>query len=428
MAIHQLSARFVETVTKPGRYPDGDGLFLSVKSANSRSWVFRFRWADKGKNRHGDNRHCEIGLGSIRFVSLKEAREMVFEMRKQIARGIKPLSLRRRAYTEAAGGITFQDCAERFIAQHEQTGAWGNEKHRQQWKNTLATYVYPVFGHVPIEAVDKSMIVKALDAIWTEKPETATRVRSRIKNVLDWAIDRGHRIAPNPTPTPKGMGPQPDTGRHMPALPWEQIPEFMAELRQQEGVAARALEFAILCASRSGEVRLMRWSGNEIDTSAKQWACPAERMKSKREHLVPLTGRCVEIIAYMSERAFNDLVFPSERKDRPLSDETLTMVIRRMSDIRDEAGLPRWVDPKEGGAEVVPHGFRSTFKDYVTEQLPFPNEVSEAALAHVKGDQVEAAYKRDGLLTKRRALMEAWSSYCARPIDSAAVVEFRSRR
>jgi integrase len=427
-AIHRLSARRVETLHKPGRYADGDGLFLSVKSPTSRSWLFRFRWAGKDKNRHGDHRHCEIGLGPVRDVSLKEARDMVAEMRNQIAKGIKPISPRHRARIDAINGMTFRECAERFIAQHEKTGAWANEKHRQQWKNTLTTYAYPTFGDVPIEAVDKGMIVKALDAIWTEKPETASRVRGRVKNILDWAIDRGYRTAVNPTPTPKGMGPQPDNGRHMPALPWEQIPEFMADLRRQEGVAARALEFAILCASRSGEVRLMRWSSNEIDLLTKQWTCPAERMKGKkkdkRDHIVPLTDRCVEIITHMRDRAFNDWVFPGERADRPLSDMTLTAVMRRMSDVREEAGLPRWIDPNEGGADVVPHGFRSTFKDYATEQLPFPNEVSEAALAHVKGDKVEAAYKRDSLLSKRRKLMEAWSRYCAKPARSGAVLDF----
>jgi integrase len=425
MADKPFSTKHFEALTEPGYHPDNKeaGLILSVSSATSKSWVFRFRWADKGKSKGNDgNKRCEIGLGSFpKQLSLADARTMVQRMREDINKGIKPVSPRKAAKAEKITGTTFQECAETFIKQHVDADAWTNEKHQDQWSNTLTAYVYPIFGDTPIAIVDKAMVVKALDAIWTSKPETARRVRSRIKNIIDWAIDRGYRTAANPVPTPKGMGPQPDNSRNQPALPWAEVPAFMADLRSQEGVAGKALELAILCASRSGEVRLMQWSTNEIDLLQKRWTIPAERMKARREHVVPLTDRAVEIIQYMRDRAFNDFVFPGERRDAPLSDMTLTAVIRRMSDAREEQGLPRYIDPKQGNADVVPHGFRAAFKSWSSATQPFAREVSEASLAHVEPDKTVRAYDRDDLFIKRSKLMAAWERYCTKPAVNGKV-------
>jgi integrase len=302
------------------------------------------------------------------------------------------------------------------MAAHE--AGWRNAKHRQQWTNTLTTYAYPVIGKLPVDVIDTGMVMQILQPIWNEKNETASRVRGRIEKILDWARVNGHRSGENPARWQGHLshllaarGKVHKVENH-PALPWEQIPEFMAQLRSQEGLAAKALEFTILTAARSGETRGLPWEG-ELDISRKLWTVPANRMKREREHRVPLTDQALAIVEYMREVRQNDYVFPGDQADEPLSDMALTEVIRRMNEARAKAGLPLWVDPKQGNREAVPHGFRSSFDDWVGEDTDFPDWLADAALAHAKGDKVEAAYKRGDALKKRRRLMEAWAQHCA---------------
>jgi integrase len=295
---------------------------------------------------------------------------------------------------------------------------WRNAVHRQQWHNTLETYAYPVIGKLPVQEIDTDFVLQIISPLWAEKNETASRVRGRIEKILDWAKVQKHRTGENPARWTGHLAlllparAKVHQVEHQPALPWEQIPEFMTELRRQPGIAARALEFAILTAARSGEARNIPWQG-EIDLAARLWTVPAARMKDKRRgHRVPLTAPAISIIEYMRSVQQNDYVFPGDKGDEPLSDMALTETIRRMNQARRKAGLAPWVDPKEDNREVVPHGLRSTFRDWVDEAVSFPNWLAEAALAHASGDKVEASYKRGDALAKRRELMDAWAKYC----------------
>jgi integrase len=403
-------------------HADGGGLYLQVTNSKeagqlNKSWLFRF--ALKGKER-------QKGLGSLNAIGLSEARDAAEHCRKLLKEGKDPIKVRdaERAaqQTAKARSVTFEWCATEYMKAHE-TG-WRNAKHRQQWHNTLSTYAYPIIGKLPIDAIDTGLVMQILQPIWTEKNETASRVRGRIETILNWARVNGHRTAENPARWQGHLNHLlPARGKvhkveNHPALPWEQIPEFMAELRQQEGLAAKALEFVILTGSRSGEARGIPWEG-EINAADKLWTVPAHRMKRDREHRAPLTSPAVAVIEYMRSVRQNDYVFPGDKADDPLSDMALTEVIRRMNQARQKAGLPLWVDPKQGSREVVPHGFRSSFRDWVDEATSFPDWLAEAALAHAKGDKVEAAYKRGEALAKRRKLMEAWADYCGGASEEA---------
>jgi integrase len=266
---------------------------------------------------------------------------------------------------------------------------WRNAKHRQQWHNTLSTYVYPSIGRLSVPDIDTGLVMKILQTIWAEKNETASRVRGRIETILDWARVNGHRSGDNPArwrgrldhllPARSKV----HRVEHHPALPYAQIPEFMGDLRAQEGLAAQALEFAILTAARSGESRGIPWVG-EIDIAEKVWTVPPHRMKGDREHRVPLTTPALAIIEHMREVRQNDFVFPGDKADDPLSDMALTEVIRRMNEARKKTGLSLWVGPKQGNREIVPHGLRSTFKDWATDWAPSPAEIVEAARHHAR--------------------------------------------
>jgi integrase len=406
---------------KPGKLkliPDGGGLYLQVtegkgkdKGQINKSWLFRFKI---------DGRERRMGLGSLNTIGLSEARDAAEKCRKLVWEGKDPIEV--RAAERAAGkvakakSITFEACATAYMAAHE--AGWRNAKHRQQWTNTLTTYAYPVIGKLPVDAIDTGMVMQILEPIWTEKNETASRVRGRIETILDWARVKGHWSGDNPARWAGHL-------EHLlaarakvhkvvnhPALPWEQMPEFMAQLRTVEGLAAKALEFTILTAARSGETRGLPWEG-ELDVPRELWTVPAQRMKREREHRVPLTAPALAIVEYMRSVRQNDYVFPGDQADAPLSDMALTETIRRMNEARAKAGLPLWVDPKQGNREVVPHGFRSSFDDWVGEDTDFPDWLADAALAHAKGDKVEAAYKRGDALKKRRKLMDAWAQHCA---------------
>jgi integrase len=407
---------------KPGMHADGGGLYLQVtpgkeKGQINKSWIFRFALA--GKER-------QMGLGSLNTVSLSLARDKVEEQRRLLREGKDPIEERdaKRAATAQAKTITFEKAAEKYIASHE--AGWRNAKHRQQWRNTLTTYASPVIGKLEVRVIDTPLVMKILRPIWTTKPETAGRVRGRIERVLGWAKVNGYREGENPARwkdnldqllAPKGRVHKVE---HYPALPHVQISALMAELRAQEGTAPKALEFTILTAARSGESRGARWS--EINLTKNEWTVPADRMKGEREHRVPLSHAAIAVIEHMWSIRQNDWVFPGEKSDNALSDMALTEVIRRMNDEREKAGLPRWIDPKQGGRDVVPHGFRSTFRDWVSEETNFPSELAEAALAHIEGDKTEAAYKRGTMFEKRRQLMDAWAGFCAEPAGDANIL------
>jgi integrase len=378
-ARERLTARAVETKKVPGLYLDGQGLHLRVTKAGTRSWIYRYRIAGKAH---------DLGLGPYPLVTLAEARERATAQRKLRLDGHDPIATRQAARAKA---VSFRECAERYIAAHQ--AGWKNPKHRAQWPSTLETYVYPVFGELPVAAIDTGLVARAIEPIWNTKPETAGRVRGRIESVLDWAKARGYRDGENPARW-KGhldnLLPARSKVRrveHHAALPYPEIAGFMAELRRQDGTAARALEFLILTAARTGEVIGARWS--EIDIPQRLWTVPASRMKAGREHRVPLSDRAVEILGQPGE---------PDARVFPLSNMALLMLLRRM-----------------GRGKLTAHGFRSTFRDWAAERTSFPAEVAEMALAHTVADKVEAAYRRGDLFQKRRGLAEAWARFCSMP-------------
>lgn len=377
---------------------------------NSRTWVFRFT------DLHGKRRN--MGLGSLDTVSLAEARKLAAELRAQARHPTvprNPLAERQQARTarrlEAARRMTFKACALAYM--EAKRVEWKNTKHAQQWENTLATYAYPVFGDLPVAEVDTALVVKCLEPIWTKKTETATRLRGRIAAVLDWATTSRFRQGDNPArwqghlanllATPGKI----QKIEHHAALPYAELGAFMADLRQREGIGARALEFAILTAARSGEVRGATWA--EIDLDQAVWTVPGERMKAGKEHRVPLSADAVKLLKALPHKKATDYVFPSRQAGKPLSDMTLTAVLRRM-----------------GRGELTAHGFRSTFRDWAAECTHFPREVAEMALAHTIENAVEAAYRRGDLFAKRSGLMADWAAYCRTlPHGTAKVVPIR---
>jgi integrase len=375
-------------VSKRGRpyaklYADGGGLYLRVDPSGAKSWVFRYAIA---------GRQRDLGLGSAADFTLAEARDRALAARKLVADGQDPIEAkearRRAAAVASATAMTFQACAEAYIAAHR--AGWRNPKHAAQWPSTLEAFVYPVFGSLPVQAVDVGLVMKALEPIWQVKPETASRVRGRIESVIDWSIARGYRQGENPARWRghlENLLPKKSKVRrveHHAALPYPDMADFMTELRARDGIAARALEFSILTAARTGEVIGARWA--EIDLQSRLWTVPAERMKAGREHRVPLSEAAMALLAGLKREG--DRVFP-------VSNMAMLMLLRRM-----ERG------------DLTVHGMRSAFSDWAAEKTNFPSEVREMALAHSVGDKVEAAYRRGDLFEKRRQLAEAWARYC----------------
>lgn len=376
----KLTATAVKAAKAPGRYGDGDGLFLLVGRSGSKSWMVRVQ---KGGRRR------DIGLGSASKVSLSLARERAAAVRSQLEAGIDPIAERRKA----AGIPTFREAAKAVHTEHKR--GWKNAKHRDQWLSSLETYAFPAFGDRAVSAVDATEVRDALASIWLTKPETARRVRQRILTVIDWAVAKGYRGSPLPTAMiDKSLPKQRAKPKHHAALPYSDLPAFMAKLREKETMGRLALEAAILTAARSGEVRLAVW--DEVDLKAATWTISAARMKVGREHVVPLSPQAVALFERMKRhrRSDSNLVFPGNARRRPLSDMTLTKVLRDMK------------------VDAVPHGFRSTFRDWVAESTNFPAELAEAALAHIVSDKTIAAYQRGSMLEKRRRLMSAWANYC----------------
>jgi integrase len=382
------------------RFSVGDGLHLWVRGPGKAQWVLRYRAPD--------GRRRDMGLGAFPKVPLAEARA-----RAQAARqaGRDPLAARE------AERRTFRAAAEALIA--AKRPGWRNAKHAAQWQATLAAYAYPVLGDLPAAEVDTDAVLRVLRPVWRRAPETASRLRQRIEAVLDAATAKGWRAGANPArwkghldallPPPRKVQPV----RHHPALPWPQMPAFLAALAERGGMAAQALRFAILTAARSGEVRGMTW--REVDLAARAWTVPAARMKAGRAHRVPLSAAALAVLDAVRPLATapDALVFPGGRAGRPLSDMALSMLLRGMCrDGLAEGEPPRWRDAE--GRAVVVHGFRSTFRDWAGEMRPEGREVVERALAHTIRDKAEAAYARSDLLERRRGLMEAWGAFCTR--------------
>ncbi|MRW94282.1 tyrosine-type recombinase/integrase [Duganella sp. FT80W] len=409
----RLSALQVSKLTKPGLYGDGGGLTLQVTKGGVKSWLFRYMMAGKAYG---------MGLGPTHTISLAEARLKALAARKQILDGINPLAAKKQEQIATALAdarmMTFDQCAEAYVSAHK--AGWKNAKHADQWTNTLATYVSPVFGKLPVAEIDTGLVVKCLSPIWETKTETASRLRGRIESILGWATTSGYRTGENPARWKGHLDnllatiSKASRTKHHPSLPWQRMGEFVLALKSREGASARAVEFAILTACRSGEVRGARWS--EFDLEKKVWTIPAERMKAKREHEVPLSDAALTLLKLMPERG--DIVFAGT-KEQPLSDMSLTAVIRRMND----GDTPIWVDANGEGITV--HGFRSSFRMWAAETTTHPREVAEHALAHQLPDAVERAYQRGSQFAKRAALMTEWAIYCNKSPAKAIVAPIK---
>ena len=388
----ELSALEVGRLTSPGHHAVGGvaGLYLYVVDSGARSWVLRTTVGSK-------RRH--MGLGGFPEVPLAKAKEKARAAKEQITQGIDPIAQRiaiaSSLKAQQATEITFEKAAQAYIEAHGES--WKSPKHRAQWSATLMTYAYPHFGNLLVKDVVQEHVLKALEPIWKTKTETATRLRGRIESILDWATVRKYRTGDNPArwkghldkllPAPGKI----QKVEHHKALPASQMPAFIKDLRTREGLAARALEFSILCASRSGEVRGARWT--EIDMHQAIWVIPAERMKAGKEHRVPLSTQTLKLLKSIPKSEAGDWVFTSST-GKPLSDMALTTVLRRMK------------------IDAVPHGFRSTFRDWAGEMTNYPRDVAEQALAHTLENKVEAAYRRGDALEKRRLMMQEWADYC----------------
>ena len=404
----ELGPLAVSKINAPGLHFVGkvQGLALQLTAGSGKSWLLRVVIA--GKRR-------EMGLGSYPGVSLAQARVKASEAREMIRQGTDPIECQRIALNtlraSVAAALTFDQCAASYISAHE--AGWKNAKHAQQWNNTLAQHASQVMGSLLVRDVALPHVLAVLDPIWRTKTETATRLRGRIELVLDWATARGYREGLNPArwrghldvllPKPSKVS----RVEHHPALPAADMAAFMLLLRAADGMGARALEFAILTAARSGEVRGARWS--EIDRTEKTWLIVAARMKAGKEHRVPLSDAALALLDALPVIAGNDLVFPAPRGGA-LSDMTLSAVMRRME------------------IDAVPHGFRSTFRDWASELTSYPSDVAEMALAHTIGDKVEAAYRRGDLFEKRRLMMADWAAFLTRVDRPAQVIELQSRR
>jgi integrase len=388
----RLSALMVAKTTEKGMYHDGGGLYLQVAVSGGKSWVYRYMLNGRAR---------EMGLGPLNIISLSEARARAADCQRLRLDGVDPIEARKAkratARLDATKSVTFDACASAYIGAHK--AGWHNPKHQDQWRNTLKTYASPVFGELPVQAIDVGLVMKVLEPIWHDKAETASRLRGRMEAVLDWATVRGYRSGENPARWRGHLDKLlPARGKvrkveHYAALPYREVPAFMRGLHDQEGIAARALEFLILIAARTGEVIGARW--DEFDLDERLWLIPAARMKAGREHRVPLSGPAAAVIRNLEKLRVGEFVFPGRKFTKPLSNMAMLKVLERMD-----------------RAELTVHGFRSTFRDWVVEQTNTPGEVAEMALAHTVADKVEAAYRRGDLFEKRRELMKDWTQFC----------------
>lgn len=393
---------------KPGYYADGGGLYLQVSPTGSKSWVFRFTLNGRAR---------EMGLGAVaRGNALAAARDSAAECRRLLRQGKDPIEERKAhraaARLEAAKTLTFRECAQAYIASHR--AGWKNAKHADQWASTLETYAYPKLGDVPVAGVDTGLVMSVLDPIWSAKAETANRLRGRMELILAWATVREYRAGENPARwrghLDKLLPPRAKvaTVAHHPALPHAQIGAFVAAVRAENGTAARALEFAILTATRTSEVTGATIA--EFDREAAVWTIPAARMKARKEHRVPLSPRAMEILKAAIGTRKEGYVFPGKQQSRPLSNMAMLALLKRME-----------------RQDITVHGFRSTFRDWAGETTAYPREVIEHALAHQLKDKAEAAYARGTLFDKRRRLMDEWATYCAASPAVGNVTGIRSK-
>ncbi len=403
---------FVRHIKRPGRYCDGGNLYLLVRNSTSKkspdsinkSWAFRYSRNDK---------QTWMGLGPYPDVSLAEARELATDARKQLLKGIDPLTdkrARKRAARRAHDDIlSFAECAEKYI--DAQAPGWSNPKHIDQWRNTLKNVAGPVFGHLPVDEIDTALVMRCIEPLWTTKTETASRLRGRIESVLDWATVRGYRGGDNPArwrghldkllPRPS----QVTRVKHHAALSYTEAGAFLQTLRDDPGIASRALELTILTAARTNEVIQAEWSEFDLDLGI--WVVPDERMKSKREHRVPLSDDAVSVLKAVEGRS-QRYVFPGHKRGSHLSNIAMLQVLKRL-----------------GRTDITVHGFRSTFRDWCAESTNYPSDVAEMALAHVLRDKTEAAYRRGDLFEKRARLMADWARYCSKPSTPAEVIAIR---
>ena len=405
--VERLSARAIAAATSPGMYADGNGLYLAVAKGGSRSWILRYR--------HGGKRH-DAGLGGHPLIGLADARQRATELRRKLADGIDFLAERRVIVAAKRLGAmksrTFRQCVDEYLEAH--SAAWRGGRHEAQWRQSLSKYAYPVIGDMPVADIDVSAVLAVLKPVWKTRTETGTRVRERIERVLDAATTAGYRReSQNParwrghldTLLPKRSKVQIE--HHHAALPYFEIGAFMAELRQREGTDARALEFLILTAARSGEVLKMQWQ--EVDLKANVWTVPPQHSKTNREHRVPLSQSAIAILETVAAIRTSDSVFPGSRGalSRTTFNKLLVQKMRRST--------------------ITVHGFRSTFRDWAAERTGFPAEVAEMALAHTVADAVERAYRRGDLFQKRRQLMDVWAKFCAAPAATGRVVPILQR-
>ncbi len=413
-AFQRLTALKVARLKAPGLYADGGGLYLQIKAAGARSWVFRYRTGGRKTPR-------DMGLGSLESVSLGEARAKAADKRNLILDGHDPIDTRKRdrlaAALDVSKAVTFKECAEAYIAAHRE--GWRNDKHAAQWTTTLEAYTFPKIGKLPVRDVDAGAVLKVLEqkcddlegkpTLWSGKTETASRVRGRIEAILDWAKVRQYRAGENPArwrgnlehSLPKRAKMQ--KVKHHAALRYAETGAFMDDLRRQEGVAARALEFVILTATRTSETIGARWS--EIDLDKGLWAIPADRIKAGKEHRVPLSAPALAIVKQQAKTKEVEFVFPGGKHGKALSTNALLALLKRMK-----------------RADLTAHGFRSTFRDWAAEQTNYARDVAEMALAHTIGDKVEAAYRRGDLFDKRQRMMEEWAKFCGTIAKSGNVV------
>jgi integrase len=398
----QLTALRVMQLRRPGRYGDGGGLYLRVAEyprrdgtrARSKNWLFRFE---------RDGRERWMGLGPLNTLSLAEARSLARECRQLLLRNIDPIDARQAqrhgARLDAARIITFRQCAEAYIKSHR--ASWRNAAHAAQWPASLSRFVYPNIGHLPVSTIDTALVMRCIEPIWQEKPDTASRLRGRIETVLDWAKARQYRDGENPArwrghldkllPAKAQLRP----AKHHAALPYAEAPSFMAELRTRNEISARALEFTVLTAARTNEAIRATWS--EIDLKAKTWTVPGERMKSGRLHIVPLSDRTIKILESLPHVRGCPFLFPGAKIGQPLAHTSMLKLLRGM-----RPGL-------------TTHGFRSSFRDWAGDRTHHAHDVIEAALAHAVKDATERAYRRGTAIEKRRDLMTDWSRYLAQP-------------
>lgn len=380
--MHKLSTRKIASLKLPGRHSDGKGLYLLVKRTGRKSWVYM--WSKNHRRR-------EMGLGGFPDVSLARAREKAQLAREMIADDKDPINQKKKVVVKSFG-----EAADHLVETLQ--GDWSSEKHRQQWIRTVSHYCKPI-RNIPVGSIDTDDVIRVLKPIWTEKEETARRLRARIERVLDYASAHNWRDGENPARWKghlKDILPKRDKlkKRNFAAMPYEKIPHFLKDLKNQNGVAATALEFTIHTASRTNETLEAQWS--EVDLKKGIWTIPAKRMKGKVEHVVPLSGDMVQLLELAQQFESPSFIFPGAREGRPLSNMSMNMLMRRM-----------------GIKDATVHGFRSSFRDWCGDQTQYPREIAEAALAHKIGNKVEQSYRRRSALEKRRHLMLDWTRYCS---------------